>query len=236
MSHKNKSNTNKHKYNTRKLIHNTDDEEEEFKDDDNFKFFINNITSNFFVVNKEVNIENNDCIGPCFPKNSYVYNPINLMLQFSDKDICPVKPYKDSENKKNSFKDCKYKGDKEYLNFNPLDNNNPYLLIAKNDDFFLKEIYNLNDINQVYDFINNQLNNLPIYTQKRILNAIFNSYIRDDLFPNNNYINSLKKILSSIYKINISFDKIYKNIIKFKNSDIIDTDDILSFLFNKYSE
>ena len=241
MSLKNKSNAYKHiKYNTRNLIDTSEEEENNDNDndkDDNFKFFINKINNNFFVSNKSnFDYSNNECIGPCFPKNNYIYNPISLVIDKTNDSMCPVKPFTNSNNERINFKECNYRGDKSYLNFDVLDHNNPFLLIARNDNLFLKEIYNINDINQAYDFINNEFNNLNIYTQKRIINAIFNSYIRDELFPNNTFINYTKKILSSLYKTNVSFDKIYKNIVKIKNKDIIQIDDIFSYFFNKYYE
>ena len=237
MSYKNNK-SKKNKYNVRNIIHSTD-EENDSKNEDliyNKKFFINNIISNFFVIKKNIPESQKDCIGPCYPKNNFIYNPITFQLKKSDESNCPIKPYNDSNNEKINFKECNYKGDKDYLYFDVLNNNNPYLIISKNDDYFLKEIYNLNDLNQVYDFINNELNNLPIYSQKRIINAIFNTYIRDDLFPNNFYVNYIKNILLSIYQIKLSSEKILKNIIKIKNQDVIDIEDIFQFLFNKYSE
>ena len=239
MSYEKKSKSyKKNKYNVRNIIHSSDEEDYQ-KDLNNKKFFINNVISNFFVIKKNIpdlyKDTEGDCIGPCFPKDNFVYNPINFVLKKSQKNICPIKPYQDS-NENINFKECTYNGDKNYLNFDVLNNNNPYLLISKNDNYFLKEIYNLNNINQVYDFINNELNNLPIYSQKRIINAIFNAYIRDELFPNNFYVNYVKNLLSSIYNIKLSSDKILNNILKIKNKEIIQIDDIFNFLFNKYFE
>ena len=73
------------------------------------------------------------------------------------------------------------------------------------------------------------MNNLPVLTQKRILNCVFNVYINDNNFPNVIFINAVKQILLNFYNVNINNNKIYNSIIK--NKKLL-SNDIFMFIYN----
>ena len=198
--------------------------------DEDIKFFFNNIYSNKFIQKININTDfQDDCIGPCFPKNTYIYNPISLKFdKFNNKNMCAIKPINNGSEIIN-FKECNYDKNKNIIDYDIFDHNIFSLQIARNDNYFLKEIYNLNNINDIYYFIENDIDNLPVLTQKRILNCVFNIYINDNNFPNVIFINAIKKILFIFYNINIDNDKVYNNIIK--NKKLL-SNDIFMFIYN----
>jgi hypothetical protein len=74
--------------------------------------------------------------------------------------------------------------------------------IAKSTNIFLKQIYNINNISDVVNFLNNSLDILPIYSQRRLLKAIFEVYFKYIEFPKLLFSKKIMNILNVIYKIN----------------------------------
>jgi hypothetical protein len=200
--------------------------------------FANNVISDTYAF-KNVDIDimnlysvnNNKCLGPCYP-SKYIYKHPIILKEIIDmnKNTCPIK------NEQKMVKDECNVITKDYDKYNPYETNYINYSIAYNDDAYLKQIYNINNIADVKKFLELNIETLPLLSQKRILNCIYNAYLHDELFPNKIYINLIRKILKKIFELDISSTKIYKQIMKNKKKcvDIKDTFDIFLFLFNKY--
>lgn len=194
-------------------------------------------TYDFKNINMDImnlySINNKKCLGPCFP-SKYIYKHPQILneLMDIDKNTCPIK-FEEKINKD----ECTVVT-KDYDKYSPYETDYINYSIAYNDDVYLKQIYNINNINDVKNYLEFNIETLPLLSQKRILNCIYNVYLNNDLFPNKIYINLVKNILKKIFEIEIPSTKIYKQIMKNKNNnksdEIKDTFDIFLFLFNKY--
>ena len=158
-----------------------------------------------------------NCIGPCYPANTIYYNPTTLTAIKSNFPTCPVKKKEidiDGQ-KKNIFADRCNASDinNEYLYFDIFDDS---VQIANSSNDFLKQIYKISDISDVVMFLNNSIDIIPIYSQKRILKAIFEVYYKYIEFPKLFFSDKICKILTEIYKIK-----------KISSKDIISDLDIL---------
>ena len=179
-------------------------------------------------------IDGYNCIGPCYPANTIYYNPISLTPIKSTFPTCPIKKTissQDSGEKKIIYaKECK-KSDitDEYKYFDIFDDS---VQIANSSDNFLKQIYEINNIQEVIYFLNNSIDVLPIYTQKRILKAIHEVYYKYIEFPKLFFADKILKILNEVYKINL---KITSNEL-IKDLDIINSNsyEIYKFFVKKY--
>lgn len=168
-------------------------------------------------------IKGYDCIGPCYPANTVFYNPLTLIGIKSKLPSCPIKKREinfDNNKKKIIYADI----------CNPNDVNNEYLTfdifidsikLASNDDIFLNQIYDIKNISDVVYFLSNSIDTFPIYSQRRILNAIFNIYYKYVEFPKKLFSTKLLFILENIYKINNLNDKNMISII-----DLIDNNSL----------
>jgi len=162
---------------------------------------------------------NNKCIGPCYPENYLYYNPLTLDAIIANKKSCAIEP--NNENNYKIVDECN-KIDKNYKEFNIFEND---YKIAYNDDTFLRQIYEINNLNELHDYLLNKINKLPIYSQKRLLNSIFRVYNKYNDFPIDLFINKCQIILKQIYNKNLNLNKISKIIkknINIKNKDIFD--------------
>lgn len=176
-------------------------------------------------------INNSKCLGPCFP-SKYIYKHPLILNEIIDidKNTCPIK------NDKKIIKDECLVVTKDYDSYNPYETDYINYSIAYNDDAYLKQIYNINNITDVKNYLELNIGTLSLLSQKRLLNCIYNAYLNSDLFPNKTYINLVKNILKKIFEIEISSTKIYKQIMKNKKKvdDLKSTFDLFLFLFNKY--
>ena len=148
----------------------------------------NNFSNNNFSNN------NNDNIGPCFPRNKLYYNPFSLKLdkydyiaQFSN-IIGEIDKCDDDMVLVNNMHD------RYDLFSEPFE-------IASDDEMFLKQIYKIYNIQNVNEFLLSSIDTLPVNTQKRILNAIFNVYFGYVEFPKKIYIDKMLIVLKEIYNI-----------------------------------
>jgi hypothetical protein len=201
--------------------------------------FANNVICNTYVF-KNVDIDilnlysvnNNKCLGPCYPPKYIYKHPLFLKEYINlDKNTCPIK-----YNQQTINDECAVVT-KDYNNHNPYETDYINYSFAYNDDVYLKQIYNINNFANVKKYLELNIETLPLLSQKRILNCIYNQYLNNDLFPNKKYINLVKNILEKIFEIEISSTKIYKQIMKNKKKggeEFKDTVDIFLFLFNKY--
>jgi hypothetical protein len=200
--------------------------------------FANKVISDTYVfknVDMDImnlySVNNNKCLGPCYP-SKYIYkHPLFLQEYINmDKNTCPIK-----YDQKNINDEC-VNVTKDYDKHNPYETDYINYSLAYNDDSYLKQIYNINNIADVKKFLELNIETLPLLSQKRILHCMYNAYLHDDSFPNKTYINLIRKILKKTFELDISSTKIYKQIMKNKkkNVDANDTFDIFLFLFNKY--
>jgi hypothetical protein len=207
--------------------------------------FVNKVvcdTYNFKNIDMDIinlySINNNKCLGPCYP-SKYIYkHPLFLQEYINlDKNTCPIK-YNSEVNLDSKFliNDECATVTKNYDKYNPYKNDYINYSLAYNNDAYLKQIYNINNIADAKKYLELNIETLPLLSQKRILNSIYNVYLNDDSFPNKTYINLVKNILKKIFEIEISSTKIYKQIMKNKKKsiDTTNTFDIFLFLFNKY--
>jgi hypothetical protein len=102
-----------------------------------------------------------------------------------------------------------------------------YVQISTSSLNFLSEIYNLNDITTVVHFLSNSIDTLPIYSQRRLLSAIYDVYFKYIEFPKLLFCKKLLFILKNIYKINnLDENKILDTIDKNKKDN---SEDLYSF-------
>jgi hypothetical protein len=128
----------------------------------------------------------------------------------------------------------------DYINYNIFDDD---LHIGNTTNDFLIKIYNINNIIELIDFINNNFNDLPIYTQQRLLNYFLDVYIIHDDFPIKLIAEKILEVFFKIYKINLNINRISYKIKSIKsktkkinNNFIYNNNDFFNYLFNKYSK
>lgn len=160
-------------------------------------------------------VEGYDCIGPCYPSNTYYYNPLNLSLISNNYPSCPIKELNVIGP---DGKIYKKKSDKCYDNdINKgsvyFDIFSDHIQIANTSDDFLTNIYNLNGISDVVYFLSNSISNLPIYSQRRLLEAIYSVYYKYIEFPKVLFATKLLYVIENIYKIeNMDVNKIQQKL------------------------
>ena len=174
-----------------------------------------------------------DCIGPCYPSNTIYYNPLTLTPAKSPFPSCPINKREiiKSGERVNIFSDkCNILDvNDEYLYFDIFDDS---VQIANSSDNFLKQIYNIFDIADVIYYLNNSIDELPIYSQKRFLKAIFEVYYKYVEFPKLFFSEKILKILRDIYDIDgkISNKQIMMDLDEINS----DSTEIYNYLSNKY--
>ena len=167
------------------------------------------------------------CIGPCYPANVPYYNPLSLTPIKSNLTTCPIKRNKELFNNL-SYDVCDSKDiNKDYLTFDIFNN---IVQIANTSNSFLKEIYKINNISELVHFLTNEFDILPIYSQKRLLEAIFEVYYKYIEFPKILFSKKLLNVLNKIYK----FNEIYKKLDEKKIIKELDKININSYNFYNY--
>lgn len=191
----------------------------------------NTITDNSNNTNKIKSIEGYECIGPCYPPNTYFYNPSNLALISNPYPSCPIKEQLITNPDGSVYQKLSAKCNEEDINkgetyFDIFSDN---VQIATSSSNFLSDIYNLSNITDTVRFLTNEFDNLPIYSQRRILNAIFSTYYKYIEFPKLLFAKKLLFILKNIYKItNLNEDKI---IHKLNNVKSLNIDDLYTHFY-----
>jgi hypothetical protein len=171
---------------------------------------------------KNINIVNNSekkCIGPCYPPEYLNYHPYYLFPVKHKSKTCPtetgtLKCDKITPNYKeyNIFKTTGY--------------------VGTDPDFFILELYDINDPKKIVIFLNHEFDKFPLITCKRILTTIFNKFSKNNDFPLYLFSTKFENIFKKYYKSNKKldyFDNI-KNII-FSNHHITD---IFIFFYKKF--
>jgi hypothetical protein len=199
---------------------------------DNIVNYTKNNKNNVNNINNVIISKNGyECLTPCVKPNTLFYNPITLQGIIEDYPSCPV--YRKNKHDplnidqlviydKCNLNDNKKISYKEQHIFD----DSLYFCNSAND--FLIEIYNINNIIDVINFLNDDLNEIPDYSQKRLLDYIYEVYIEYDDFPYELFSQRLIEVFNKIYKIKLNYLKIYKNIKNKKKINIFD------YLFNKY--
>ena len=177
---------------------------------------------------------NHKCIGPCFPLDTYFYNPINFDAYYSkEHSYCPInKTYDKNKNKFIYTDKCDISNiSPDYKNYDIL---GEVFKFAITDNIFLAEIYGIQNVLDANNFITNDLETLPLITQERIINCIFNVYSKYLNFSINEFIIRLNYILENLYNIKISDEKLYKKIIEIKNNS--KSINIFEYIKKKYNK
>lgn len=76
-----------------------------------------------------------------------------------------------------------------------------YIQIATSSFDFLSQIYNLNNISDIVHFLSYTIDTLPIYSQRRLLGAIYDVYYKYIEFPKLLFCKKLLFVLTDVYKI-----------------------------------
>jgi hypothetical protein len=141
------------------------------------------------------------CIGPCYPANTLYYNPISLQAIKSKNDSCPIYPRLNEHTGKVKIKDkCVINENYDYENYDIFDD---VVQVATSDNTFLEQIYNIKNIYDVELFLENDIKQLPILSQKRLLNSIYKVYRDNDSFPNDTFVSLIKNLIKKKYNVKI---------------------------------
>lgn len=160
------------------------------------------------------------CIGNTVKKNEAYLHPVYLRLEINKLDniICPSLSSKATDGIKN-FKKTKQKvefTDKELAQFMT----SPY--IDLNENIILNDIYNIYDIDDLVNYINDSVNKkLLFHTVNRTINIwIYNNIT--DLLDNYQILYKIFKIINKHYwtKIKLNDDDFKKHTLKFIESYI----------------
>lgn len=172
----------------------------------------------------------NECLAPCYPPNTLFYHPLSLKsFIFENQNTCPINKTINSDDEVIFAEECDSKDvTNDYKNFNIFED---MVQIANTPKAFLAQIYNIKLVEDVLRFLNDSIDELPIYSQKRILNCMYLTFNKNENFPKELFSEKIKNIIKNIYKLNISVEKIVKKIFVEKNID-----DIFIYLFKKYSK
>ena len=180
------------------------------------------------INNYSKSINENKCVGPCYPPNTIFYHPIYLTPYIKDIISCPIFKTIDKTGKKIDVDECNKEDlTKNYKDFNIFDDP---VQIANTPEIFLEQIYNIISIQDVITFLNNSIDEMPIYSQRRLLDCIYSSFIINNNFPKELFSEKIQHILKTIYDIDISVKKIQKKISSNKNIN-----DIFLYFTQKYS-
>lgn len=191
------------------------------------------LTNKNYKFSKIKSVNGYNCIGPCYPPNTIYYNPSTLIAIKSKYPTCPIKKTEidiDGQKKYIYADKCNVSElNDEYLNFDIF---NDSVQIANSSDDFLKQIYKILNISDVVIFLNNSIDIIPIYSQRRILKAIYDVYYKYIEFPKLFFSDKICKILTEIYKLKkISSKDILADLDKIQ----LNKQDIFLYLVEKYS-
>lgn len=180
------------------------------------------------IYNLPKSINNNDCLAPCYPPNTIYTHPIYFTPVIFNNITCPILEKKNADGDLIRIDICdKDDLNDDYINFDIFE---PILHIANTSKSFLEQIYNIFTIQDVNKYLEDSIDELPIYTQKRLLNTIYLVYESNISFPKDLFVEKVHNILKKIYKINLPTEKIYRKIYSDKNIQ-----DIFDYFSYKYS-
>ena len=177
------------------------------------------------IYNLPKSVNNLDCLGPCYPPNTIYYHPIYFTPQIFNDFTCPITRILD---KNKDIDRCKEEDvSNDYKDFDIFE---PIVHIANTPKTFLEQIYNINIIQDVIQFLEDSIDELPIYSQKRLLESIYETYIDNSSFPKELFSEKVHNVFKKIYKINLPIDKISSKLFSDKKYD-----NLFEYFYNKYS-
>jgi len=180
-----------------------------------------NKNKNNSILNKNINSNTDHCITPCYQKNTIFYSPFTYLPNIHNKNTCITL--------NNYLKDCNMEDNiNNFNNYNILSNVSFYI---NNSNTFLSYFYNINNVNDLPVFMNDTIENLPIYTQKRLLQYIFENYKNNVNFPIHIFVTKIINLFYKIYNVKLDLHKITK---KINNLIVNNNNDIFIYLSNKY--
>ena len=170
-----------------------------------------------------------ECISKCYPKNELFYGIMDGYPLIFNKEKCSIL----SKTKEGEVtKDCKSNNFTENID----ENDNLLNILINNSYSYLNNVYNLKTYDDILNFLEINIKELPLLTQKRILNCIYCAYINYSEFPNKKYVFKVKNILNLIFNLKINSKKIYNKIIKLKNNNKYkENNDIFQYLYFKFN-
>jgi hypothetical protein len=186
--------------------------------------------------NEIVSVNGIKCVGPCYPPNTFYYNPLTLTpIKVSNLPSCPTRNYEGINNgeKTKLYYDICYPEDvnKDYTSFSLFDD---VFKIANTPNNFLKQIYSINDITDLVNFLSNSFETLPIYSQKRLGKVIFEVYWKYIEFPKSLFVKNLVNILHKVYGIPLNQLSDEKKTIKILDKISNDSLDLYDYLLEKF--
>jgi len=181
--------------------------------------------SNYF----NSNIKFHNCITKCNPPKTIYYHPVTLQPIFVN-NTYTCATYDIDNNKYINTCNPQDKFTPDYNFFNIFDDNFTFSNTTNN---FLIQVYNINNIMDVINFLNENIDKLPDYTQKRLLEYILDVYIKHDDFPLDLFVQKLIIVFNNIYNIKLIPTKIIK---KIKNLNNNINHNFFNHLFIKYSK
>ena len=158
-------------------------------------------------------------IGKCFAPGGLLLNPISMMVigEVTENFMYPVIPY--YKNKVHiNFECCDgYTNSivmpEDVENYDPYDN---MVILPESDYEFLSEIYGIKTYELSKLYLENDIDNKPSLTKKRILNSMYIVYKNNDMFPCDKYIELIKNILFNTENIVKDSETIFKDIMENK--------------------
>jgi hypothetical protein len=170
-----------------------------------------------------------ECISKCYPKNTLFYDIFQNTPLIFDKEKCSILVAKNDE----ITKECKPNNFVDNIG----ENDNLICILINNSYSYLHNIYNLKSYDDILNFLEVNIKELPLLTQKRILNCIYCAYINYSEFPNKKYVFKVKNILNLVFNLKIHSNKIYNKIIKLKNNNNYkENNDIFQYLYSKFNK
>jgi hypothetical protein len=166
---------------------------------------------------------NKNCIGPCYPPNVLFYNPLTLTVSTNTNAACPIV----REFSKDEYKDvdiCNIE-DISY-DYSKYESFEDIIQIISTPHLFLKQIYKINNYSDALLFMQDSMDFLPIYSQRRIISSLFLEYRFKSNFVNKLFITKVKNIIKNIYNI-----KLHSIDIKNKILDIIDKENYIDLFY-----
>jgi len=178
------------------------------------------------------------CIGPCFPENTVLINPLTLVMGEADKPSCSVLPW-NNNGKIEHFDNCDNPIDKKDVEQISLNYVVP--IVHFNCEYFLKTYYDIFSFDETIDWIAN--NNDPVNTKLRVMECSWKLYgLKIDIIDE-----QIIQFYSHVFKkvwINKFYQKLYKyiyvdgkNIYFKKNNDKINDNKIerMNFLNEQFN-
>lgn len=152
------------------------------------------------------NIRTIKCSGECLKENKKTIHPLTLQVSShlgkDFKHMCPINAF--TKNKESMIDDCNYQKDQLDSSILYQQMLTPNIIV---DNKTILSIYNIDNIQDLSEWVDNNLNNKPFSNINRILNIWIKININDLKLFNNALVIIIKKIMLN-YDKNIKEKKI----------------------------